>query len=252
VVPKGGGNTAVFVTAKGVLLVDTKHAENARALLDQIRRVTDKPITHVVNTHSHDDHTGGNDFVPADTQIVAHERTAANIKKMRRQNRMAAPTRPMRTFRDRLTIFDGDDAVDIYHFGAAHTDGDAFVVFRNAGVMHVGDVFTDKAAPVINLPWGGDPATYAATIAKAADVPGVTRVITGHGPVLPVADFRQYGTFIELIIAHVRAAMAAGKDWNQARRELVLPPEFADYRLDRLIVTFHDIYKGLTPWWHVW
>jgi len=119
--------------------------------------------------------------------------------------------------------------------------------------MHAGDVFTDKVAPVINLPWGGNPGAYAGTIARAATtITGVDRVMTGHGQVLPWEDFVRHGEFIGLIVEHVRAAMRAGKDWNQARRELRLPPRFDDYDLDRLIFTFHDIYKGFTPWWHFW
>jgi glyoxylase-like metal-dependent hydrolase (beta-lactamase superfamily II) len=253
VVPRGGGNTAVFVTGNGVLLVDTKYAERGLALLEQVRKVTDKPVTHVVNTHCHADHTGGNRVMPPTADIIVQERTAANMAKMGRNDTASGPLRPLHTFRDHLTLFAGEDEVDLYYFGAAHTDGDALVVFRSAGVMHAGDVFIDKTAPVINLPWGGSPATYGATIEKAgAAVTNCARVITGHGPVFSWRDFLDYGEFNQLILAHVRKAMHDGKDWNRARTELALPPKFTDYRLDRLIFTFHDIYKGLTPWWHFW
>lgn len=252
-VPGGGGNAAVFVMARGVLVVDTKSPGRGQALLDEVRKVTDKPVTHVVNTHSHDDHSGGNAVMAATAEIITQERTAENLARMRRNQGVAEPARPPRTFRDRLTLFDGAETVDLYYFGPAHTNGDTFVAFRQAGVMHAGDTFVDKTAPIINLPWGGDPATYGETLARAAaEIRNVTQVITGHGPVRPWSDFVVYGEFIRLIVAHARAAMAAGKDANQARRELVLPPKFADYELDRLTSTFHDIYKGLTPWWHVW
>ena len=72
----GGGNTAVFVTANGVVLVDTKLANWGQAILDQVKTVTDKPVTHIINTHTHGDHIGSNEFFPASVEIVAHENTA--------------------------------------------------------------------------------------------------------------------------------------------------------------------------------
>jgi len=252
VIPQGGGNTAVFVTSHGVLLVDTKYAENAQALLEEVRTVTDQPVAFVINTHSHDDHTGGDDVMPASTQIVVQEHTAANMRKMRRKEGLDAG-RPLRTFGDRLTLFEGADAVDLYYCGAAHTDGDALVVFRQARIMHAGDMFIDKTSPIINLPWGGNPAEYVTTMAKASStIHDVDRVITGHGPMRTWDDFVTYGEFIRTIVTQAKAAKDAGIDANTARRQLVLPPAFADYKLDRLAFTYQDIYKGFTPWWHVW
>src|SRR5262245_39476408 len=76
-VPGQGGNTGVFLTANSVVLVDTKLANNGQAILDQVRAVSDKPITHIINTHTHGDHTGSNQFFPASVEIVVHENTAA-------------------------------------------------------------------------------------------------------------------------------------------------------------------------------
>jgi glyoxylase-like metal-dependent hydrolase (beta-lactamase superfamily II) len=253
VVPGGGGNSAIFIADAGVLVVDTKYPERGDELLERIASITQRPVTHLVNTHFHIDHAGGNDAMPAGALLTVHQNTAVRIGKMRRDTGRGPILQPIQTFSDKHTLFQGDDTVDLWNFGAAHTDGDAFVVFRSARVMHAGDVFIDKIAPIINLPSGGDPGAYAGTIAHAtAAITGVERVITGHGQVLPWEEFVRYGEFVRLIVDHVRAAMRAGKDWNQARRELTLPPEFDDYNLERLILTFHDIYKGFTPWWHVW
>src|SRR5436190_14397869 len=81
-VPGQGGNTAVWVMGNGVLLVDTKLANNGQAILDQVKKVTDKPITYIVNTHTHGDHTGSNQFFPATVEIITQENTDANMKKM--------------------------------------------------------------------------------------------------------------------------------------------------------------------------
>lgn len=252
VIPGGGGNTAVFVAQSGVVLVDTKHADRYNAMIEQVKSVTDKPITHVINTHCHDDHAGGNALVPAGVDIVVQENTASNLEKMGG----AAPpvpdgrARTVRTFKDRLTLLDGPDAVDLYYFGPAHTAGDAFVVFRAAGVMHAGDVFPGKVAPIVSLAWGGNGATYAGTIARTiAGTSGVSRVISGHGRVFPWDDFVQYGEFNRLLLEHVRSALRAGTDKNQAFSNLHLPDTFRDYKLGRAFDTMDEIDRSIRPWW---
>src|SRR5262252_10030723 len=107
-----GGNSAVFVRDDGVLLVDTKLANNGQALLDQIKKVTNKPVTHIINTHTHGDHTGSNSFFPASVDIVTQENTAANMKKMDAFKDEAGKVGlPDRTFKDKMTLLSGKDAI---------------------------------------------------------------------------------------------------------------------------------------------
>lgn len=254
VIPDGGGNTAVFVTRHGVLLVDPKDSTNGEAVAAIVRQITSLPVTHVINTHAHRDHFGGNEATPKNTQVVVHERTARNLAALRRvPDASHFNGRPVVQFHDRLTLFEGEDAVDLYYFGPAHTDGDAFVVFRSAGVMHAGDVFPGKVAPIINLEWGGNALEYPATLARAiSSIPAVSYVITGHGPVVPWADFVDYADFDRNLVAHAVSRHRLGLSVNVAARTFVLPPRFRGYTLDRLGATTHEIYKGVTPWWQVW
>ena len=82
VIKGGGGNTAAFITADGVVVVDTKLAGWGQAILDKIKTVTHKPVTMIINTHTHGDHVGINVFFPATVEVVAHENTKANMEKM--------------------------------------------------------------------------------------------------------------------------------------------------------------------------
>src|SRR5687767_13490539 len=184
-VPGAGGTTAVFVTEKGVVLVDTKLANNGEAILAQVKSVTDKPITHIINTHTHGDHNGSNVFFPASVEIVSQENTAANMQKMPAfQEALNRHGLPDRTYKDKMTLLSGKDAIDLYYFGPAHTNGDTFVVFRNAGVVHAGDAFANKGQPLIDRNNGGSGIAYPETIAKAAKGIGkVDTVINGHSPV---------------------------------------------------------------------
>src|SRR5687768_6921029 len=130
-----GGNTTVFVRADGVALVDTKLASNGAAILAQVRKVTDQPVTLIVNTHSHGDHVGSNSEINSggSIEVVAQANTA------RRMATMANVGPATQQFDDRLTLGTGDDRIELYWFGAGHTDGDAFVVFPAERVMAAGD-----------------------------------------------------------------------------------------------------------------
>jgi cyclase len=223
-VPGQGGNTAVWVMANGVLLVDTKLANNGQAILDEVKKVTDKPITTIVNTHTHGDHTGSNQFFPADVQIVVQENTAANMAKMD-VFKEAANKHGLadRTYKDKMSLFRGKEEVELHHFGAAHTNGDTFVVFKSARVMHTGDAFANKGAPFIDRGNGGSGVAYPATLKKAArEIKDVDKVIPGHSPVLNWDDFVAGGDYNQAMLDHARAALKANKTPEQALKEFVL------------------------------
>jgi len=232
-IPGQGGNTAAFITSDGVVIVDTKLANNGQAILDQLKTVTDKPVTHIINTHTHGDHTGSNDFFPASVDIVTQENTAANMKKMPAfQEESKKHGLPDRTFKDKMTLLKGKDAIDLYYFGAAHTNGDAFVVFRNIRVMHAGDVFATRGQPLIDRNNGGSGVAYPETIRKAsAAIKNVNTVITGHSTVMKWQDFVDYGEFNTLFLAHAKASLAAGKTAEQAMADFKLPEKFKDYNI---------------------
>ena len=237
-VPGAGGTTAVFVTEKGVVLVDTKLANNGQAILDQVKTVSDKPITHIINTHTHGDHNGSNQFFPATVEIVAHENTSANMQKMPVfQEAASKHGLPDRSYKDRLTLLSGNDAIDLYYFGPAHTNGDTFVVFRTAGVMHSGDAFANKGQPLIDRNNGGSGVSYPDTIAKAAStIKNVKTIIPGHAPKgaqMTWQDLVDFGEFNRLMLTHAREALQKGQTPEQAMTEFraKLPEKFKEYNL---------------------
>jgi cyclase len=243
----GAGNTAVFVTANGVVLVDTKLADWGQAILDQVKTVTDKPVTHIINTHTHGDHTGSNDFFPASVEIVAHANVTPSMQKMPQfADASKKHAFPDKTYTDKLTVLGGAEAIDLYHFGPAHTNGDTFVVFRNLKVMHAGDVFARKATPFIDRSNGGNGVAYPETVAKAAaGIKGVDTVIPGHSAVTTFAAFVEYGDFMKAVVAAATEAKKAGKTAEQGAAELKLPERFKDYGVDRAKDNFTAIYADL-------
>src|SRR5262249_16162189 len=124
----GGGNTAVFETADGVVVVDAKNPGWGQPILDKVKELTPKPVKIPINTHTHGDHVSGNVEFPATVDVVVQENTKANMEKMdifkQHNNRGMAK----RTFKDKMTIGKGADQIDLYYFGPGHTNGDAWVV----------------------------------------------------------------------------------------------------------------------------
>src|SRR5512138_4035300 len=201
----GGGNSAVFIMSDGVTVVDTKNPGWGQPLLDKIKSVTDKPVTMIINTHTHGDHVSGNVEFPATVDVIVHENTAANMQEMRASTQTAPSGQPpnifkanngrgmpTKTFKDRMTIGTGADRIDLYYFGRGHTNGDAWVVFPALRAMHAGDIFSGKNIPGLDAVNGGSGLAIADTLTKAADtVKNIDIIITGHSRTMTVADLRE-------------------------------------------------------------
>src|SRR5213594_1889233 len=204
-IPGAGGNTTVFVTQGGVVLVDTKLPNNGEPILTQVRTVTDKPVSMIINTHSHPDHIGSNDYFPASVEVVAHE----NTRKWMAASPMVSSkpaAMPDKTFTDRMTLGSGDDRIDLYYFGAGHTNGDAFVVFPVPRAMAAGDMFAWKMAPLIDPMAGGSVLALPDSLEKALNViPNVDTVIEGHGDVNTWGGFRDYVQFNRALVDAAKA-----------------------------------------------
>ena len=235
VITGGGGNTAAFVTDDGVVVVDTKNPGWGGAILDTIQTVTDKPVSMIINTHTHGDHVGSNIDFSLPVEFVAHENTKSNMERMDPfQSAAGRRYLPGQTYDDRLTVLDGDDAIDLYHFGQGHTNGDSIVVFRSLGVAHTGDLFAWKGLPYIDVGNGGSGVEYPKTVLAAADgIRGVEMVIPGHSPVMTWADFREFGEFNRDFLAAVQRGKAEGKSVAETAASLNMPARYADYAMTR-------------------
>jgi cyclase len=247
VITGGGGNTAAYVTATGVVLVDTKLANWGQPILDKVKTVTDRPVTHIINTHTHGDHVGSNEFFPASVEIVAQQNTAANMMKM---DVFKDPAKKHgladKTFTDKMTVLGGNDAIDLYYFGAAHTNGDAFVVFRNLRVMHSGDAFSGPNTPLMDTNNGGSGLAYPETLAKAAaGIKGVDTVIPGHSAVTTWQAFVDYGEFMKSFVGSVTASAKSGQTADAAVAAFAPAEKFKSYNITRARANVDVIYKEL-------
>jgi cyclase len=232
----GGGNTAAFITDNGVVLVDTKLAGWGQAIMDKVKSVTSKPITTIINTHTHGDHNGSNEFFGTSVEFVAHENTKANMEKMDAFKGDKSVFIPKKTFKDKLSLGKGNDQIDLYYFGPAHTNGDAWVVFRALRVMHSGDAFAGKTTPIIDANNGGSAVNYGRTLAKAAStINNVDTIITGHSPRMTPADLKEYADFNNGFVAWIKEEIKAGKSVDAAAAEYKIPAEYKGYAVSTFL-----------------
>ena len=227
----GGGNTAVFVTAAGVTVVDAKNPGWGTPILEKIKTLTSKPVTMLINTHTHGDHVSGNVEFPASVEVVAHANTKANMEKMPIFKEHAGRGMAKRTFTDKMTIGKGADQIDLYYFGPGHTNGDAWVVFPALRTVHAGDIFAGKNLPLIDVANGGSQLQIADSLTKAYNgIKNVDTIINGHMPVQTTwADLKEFADFNREITTWMQAELKAGKTPEQAAAAFTFPTKYPGY-----------------------
>jgi cyclase len=241
----GGGNTSVFITGTGVVVVDSKNPGWGQPILDKIKTLTNKPVTTLINTHTHGDHVSGNVAFPATVDIVVQANTAENMKRMIPNSTaadQAVPAQtifqqnggkglPKRTFKDKMTLGKGADEVDLFYFGRGHTNGDAFVLFPSLRVLHAADIFSGKNIPLLDANNGGSAVEIANSLEKAANSLNgkYDTIVTGHSNEMTPADLREYIQFNRDFVSDVQSAMKSGKKVEEVAASWKIPPKYTGY-----------------------
>lgn len=221
-----GGNILVATGADGVIVIDDQYAPLAPKVRAAIGLVTAAPIRWVVNTHWHTDHTGGNAAMAGQgAVIVAHDNVRVRMAKPQfiaafQQHVAAAPKEawPIVTFSESMTFHWNGDEVRIVHAPASHTDGDAFVRFESADVVHAGDVFFAGMYPFFDSSSGGGFAGMIAATDRLLELVGEeTLIVPGHGPLSRRRDLLEY----RQMLGEVQRSVAAGIRDGRTREEIV-------------------------------
>ena len=236
-----GGNVSVLITDSGVTLVDTKLANWGQALLDKLKTITPKPVTTIINTHTHGDHTGNDDKF-GKVEIIAHENTKANMSKMPAFQGDKTQFLPSKTFATTLNIGTGRDAIQLHYFGRGHTNGDAVLIFPALRIAQMGDLFAWKDAPRCDVGNGGTCVEYPKTVAAAAAaLKNIDTVIPGHSPMAKVSDVQEYARFLADLVASAQASKKAGKSVDDATAAFSVA-KYPGYKNDNVKAAIQIIY----------
>lgn len=230
-----GGNITLQAGNDGVFLVDTQYEQLAPKLVEAIRKLSNKPIFWIVNTHIDADHIGGNDALPRlanaatrqNVRIIAHENI---LNRMSAAPRGAEPIVPDKLWpNDEYYLpqkdlsFNGE-AIVVYHMPAAHTDGDSIVFFRSSNVVSVGDVFVPGRYPVIDMQTGGTVQGLINALNRILQITvplkyqeGGTYVIPGHGRICDEADVVEYRDMVTIIRDRIQDLIKKGMTLEQVK-----------------------------------
>ena len=176
------GDVAVRVTPEGLIVVDNKYDENVADVLAQIKSVSTQPIRYVLNTHHHTDHAGGDATFIKTTEIIAHRNVRENFLRNKQ------PGAPRVVFGNDASVFLGGVEVRAYHFGRAHTNGDAVIHFPDLRVIHTGDLITE-GMPVMDYRNGASAVEWVSVLDKVLEL-DFDVVIPGHGPLMTKAQVK--------------------------------------------------------------
>lgn len=229
-----GGNIGVLAGDDGVVLIDDQFAPLAEKIRAAVTGVSAKPIRFLLNTHFHGDHAGGNaEFGKTGTLILAHENVRKRLSARQFSEFLKKETPPQPpaglpvvTFPDSLSVHLNGETLTAVHVPPAHTDGDTFIFFEKANVVHTGDVFNSGGYPFIDGGSGGNMDGMVAAIdILLGRIDDRTRVIPGHGPVTDKKKVQEYRE----MLAGIRDVVKKLKGEGKSEQEVVAARPTAAY-----------------------
>ncbi len=212
------GNVLALDTPEGVLLVDAQSAKRVASLDSALRRVTPRPVRWVVNTHYHEDHTGGNGwFRERGARVLAHVNAVRQASKdttitemQWHRTPLPAGSMPTDTLSGTRRLTLGREVVEVTHPGAAHTDGDALLWLAGHNILHIGDLFEVGAPPFVDWWAGGSMDGMLRAIDEVLmRIDDATLIVPGHGATSRKPDLVRYRGMLATVQSRVRTGLSA-------------------------------------------
>jgi glyoxylase-like metal-dependent hydrolase (beta-lactamase superfamily II) len=226
-----GGNIGLFIGDDGVFMIDNQFAALTPKILAEIKKITSKPVSYLVNTHWHGDHTGGNkNMKEAGATIIAHENVRKRMSSEdKTKNKLAAPKAalPQITFTEDMMFHINNDDVLVSHVHNAHTDGDSFVYFTKNNVIHMGDLYFQGKFPFIDLNSGGSINGYIEALNKVLLIANnETIIIPGHRNISNKAELKIFKNMLTSIRSVIQQEIDNGKTLEEVTNNSILTKEY--------------------------
>jgi len=220
-----GGNVVAVVDDGSTLLIDSGMETRAPELNDAVFKATMRPVTRLVNTHWHFDHTGGNVFLGSSgVIIVAQENVKKQLSSVHdvpfvglRDGHYPEQALPTVTYPGSMALRQGPYRLTLANYGSAHTDGDTIIYIAPANVAVLGDIFSNHVYPIIDLTSGGSIDGLILSVDRILGQTGEqTKIVPGHGPVALRADLQAYRDMLAQVRKRIQQLVAAGKTMDEA------------------------------------
>ncbi|MGE3859725.1 MAG: MBL fold metallo-hydrolase [Nitrososphaeraceae archaeon] len=219
-----GGNVILFIGDDGVILVDDQYAPVTKKLKSLIGNLTNKPIKFVINTHWHPDHVGGNEKLgETGTIIISHDnvrKRLSTVQFFEFINQTIPPLSknglPIITFSENMTFHQKNEEIQISHLNDGHTDGDSAVYFSKNNVIHVGDDFSDRSYPFMDLSSGGSVDGLISSLQSIlSKINKDTKVVGGHSGISNQTKVREYLNMLTDVRNIIYNMIKDGKSLNE-------------------------------------
>ncbi len=224
-----GGNIGVFKNEKGLFIIDDQFANVSEQLFTTLKTISNQPITTVVNTHFHGDHTGGNENIAKSGAIIYAQKNVRHRMKSKQQKKdnINLLSLPVITFDEGLQFYFKDENIQAFHVHNAHTDGDAIIYFTQGNVLHMGDTFFNGRYPYIDVKSGGSINGYISAVKKALlIINDDTSIIPGHGKLATKKDLETFLEMLETITSRIQKEIDQGTSANEILKNSLLTKEY--------------------------
>ena len=215
-------NMIVFVGSDGVLVIDTGDPRTTEKLKATIEKIAEAKKIHVINTHMHPDHIGGNGIADDEDKIINFQNLDEKVSKgALKQGKGSLKGKSGKTFETYYTMNFNDQEIRLIPSPGAHTDTDLLIHFVDLGIVHMGDLLISQSFP--SLTRGAKILEYLDILDKVFDVfPENTKFIPGHGRDLTMKEFMDYQKMLHTTIDIVKKGMKSGKSVEDMVKEKVL------------------------------
>lgn len=215
--PIYGVNTTVFKYGKEALVIDAGYEQVAGLLKSELTKLGVDKVKYLVNTHWHFDHVGGNKYFGDEAIIIAHSSVRDLLSKDEMllgemQKAYPAEALPEISIADKITLYIGDEEVELIPLTGAHTGGDILVWFKKANIVHIGDIVFADIFPFVDVDHGGSVLTLAENLEEIVEMfPADIRLMPGHGRILSIDDVKNYREMVTTTTGIVKSEIDAGK-----------------------------------------
>lgn len=226
-----GGTIAFLVSKKGMAVVDAQFPDQSKHLIDELKKRSEKPIKVLINTHHHGDHTAGNiSFKGLAEHVLAHENSKKNQENSAKQNKSEdKQLYPDQTYGSTWCQKVGKEKICLYYFGAGHTNGDSFVHFEEANIVHCGDLVFNRRHPYVDRGAGASIKSWIQVLDQGlAKFDRNTQYVFGHSgngfKVTGTADdLKSFQDYLGNVLKFTESEMKAGKSKEEFLKATMIP-----------------------------
>ena len=222
-----GANGGFYIGDNGILVIDSKMTkESVDQTLTEIRKIVDKPISYLINTHSDGDHVAGNPFFPDSVTIIAHENCRKEFFHPRRDGKPStwndpelAPYVPSLTYREKMDVYLGDKKVELWYFGVGHTTGDTVVYFPEEKTAFLGDQIFMGRPQLIHSYKGGNSFEHVKTLNKMLETLDAKKFCSGHSDPIDRSTVQHHIGEMKSLQGKIESLIEQGKSLEEVKKE---------------------------------